>query len=160
MQDPAPNTVRNTLNGAHCSCPTKLDGFDKPVSPLILRNHSESEIGVSPQVLWRRDQKVTVMKFEGPEKMIVGTGRVLRNIDTPPSGGCRTSLEIELDNVPDARDTRGFHQLFIYGDLEDTFKAYGQLAGIKVESLYGPRDESEKVASAAATRHSHCCTCC
>jgi hypothetical protein len=99
------------------------------------------------------------MKFVGPEKMIVGTGRVLRNIDTPPSGGCRTSLEIELDDVPDARDTRGFHQLFIYGDLENTFKAYGQLAGIKVESLYGPRDESEKVASSAG-RHSHCCTCC
>jgi hypothetical protein len=160
MQDPAPNTVRNTLNGAHCSCPTKLDGFDKPPSPLILRNHSESQLGVSPQVLWRIGQKVTVMEFAGPEKMIVGTGRVLRNIDTPPSGGCRTSLEIELDDVPDSRDTKGFHQLFIYGDLQDTFKAYGQLAGIKVEPLYGPRDESKKVASAAAGHHSRCCSCC
>ncbi|HUT29668.1 MAG TPA: hypothetical protein VMX13_07745 [Sedimentisphaerales bacterium] len=159
MQDPAPNTVRNTLNGAHCSCPTRLDGFDMPPSPLILRNHSESELGVSPQVLWRTDQKVTVMKFEGPEKMIVGTGRVLRNIDTPPSGGCRTSLELEMDNLPDARDTRGFHQLFIYGDLENEFKAYCQLSGIKVEPLYGPRDESRKVAAAAASRHSHCCSC-
>jgi hypothetical protein len=135
MQDPAPNTVRNTLNGAHCSCPTKLDGFDKPPAPVILRNHSESEIGVSPQVLWRIGQEVTVMKFEGPEKMIVGAGRVLRNIDTPPSGGCRTSLEIEMDNVPDCRDTKGFHQLFIYGNLEHQFKAYGQLAGIKVEHI-------------------------
>ncbi|MHC4664662.1 MAG: hypothetical protein ACYS9T_01730 [Planctomycetota bacterium] len=160
MQDPAPNTVRNTLNGAHCSCPTKLDGFDKPPAPVILRNHSESELGVSPQVLWRVGQKVTVMEFDGPEKIILGTGRVLRNIDTPPSGGCRTSLEIELDDVPDSRDTRGFHQLFIYGDLQDTFKAYGQLAGIKVEPLCGPRDETKKVASAAAGRHSRCCSCC
>ncbi|MHC4659366.1 MAG: hypothetical protein ACYS83_09375, partial [Planctomycetota bacterium] len=113
MQDPAPNTVRNTLNGAHCSCPTKLDGFDKRPAPFILRNHSESELGVSPQVLWRIGQKVTVMEFNGPEKIILGTGRVLRNIETPPSGGCRTSLEVELDDVPDCRDTRGFHQLFI-----------------------------------------------
>ena len=84
------------------------------------------------QVLWREGQKVTIMKFQGPETIILGTGRVLRNIDTPPAGGCRTSVEIELDDVADARDTKGFHQLFIYGDLELPFKAYCQLAGIKV----------------------------
>jgi len=132
MQDPAPNTVNNTLMGAHCSCPTKLDGFDKPAEPFILRSHSESNTGVVPQVLWRIGQKVTIMKFEGPGTIILGTGRVLRNIDTPPSGGCRTSVELELDNVADSRDTKGFHQLFIYGDLEPGFKAYCQLAGIKV----------------------------
>jgi len=132
MQDPAPNTVNNTLMGAHCSCPTKLDGFDKPAEPFILRSHSESNTGVVPQVLWRIGQKVTIMKFEGPGTIILGTGRVLRNIDTPPSGGCRTSVELELDDMADSRDTKGFHQLFIYGDLEPGFKAYCQLAGIKV----------------------------
>jgi len=135
MQDPVPNTVNNTLMGAHCSCPTKLDGFDKPPAPFILRNHSESELGVAPQVLWRINQKVTVMEFEGPGKIILGTGRVLRNIETPPAGGCRTSVELEMDDISDSRDTRGFHQLFIYGDLELTFKAYCQLAGIKVEHI-------------------------
>ncbi len=88
--------------------------------------------GVSPQVLWREGQKVTIMKFQGPETIILGTGRMLRNIDTPPAGGCRTSVELELDDVPDCRDTKGFHQLFIYGDLERPFKAYCRLAGIKV----------------------------
>jgi len=132
MQDPAPNTVNNTLMGAHCTCATRLDGFDKPPAPFILRSHSESNVGVAMQVLWREGQKVTIMKFQGPESIILGTGRVLRNIDTPPSGGCRTSVEISLDDVPDARDTKGFHQLFIYGDLELPFKAYCQLAGIKV----------------------------
>ncbi|OHB65465.1 MAG: hypothetical protein A2168_09295 [Planctomycetes bacterium RBG_13_50_24] len=132
MQDPAPNTVNNTLMGAHCSCPTKLDGFDKPPAPLILRSHSESNTGVAPQVLWREGQKVTVMKFQGPESIILGTGRMLRNIETPPAGGCRTSVELELDDVADSRDTKGFHQLFIYGDLEIPFKAYCRLAGIKV----------------------------
>jgi len=132
MQDPAPNTVNNTLMGAHCSCPTRLDGFDKPPASFILRSHSESNTGVAPQVLWREGQKVTIMKFQGPESIILGTGRVLRNIETPPSGGCRTSVELELDDVADCRDTKGFHQLFIYGDLELPFKAYCQLAGIKV----------------------------
>ena len=132
MQDPAPNTVNNTLMGAHCSCPTKLDGFDKDHEPFILRSHSESNIGVAPQVLWREGQKATIMKFQGPESILLGTGRVLRNIETPPAGGCRTSVELELDDVADCRDTKGFHQLFIYGDLELPFKAYCQLAGIQV----------------------------
>ncbi|MDH4240500.1 MAG: hypothetical protein OEW48_13145 [Phycisphaerae bacterium] len=132
MQDPAPNTVNNTLMGAHCSCPTKLDGFDSSPEPLILRNHSESELGVSPQVLWRIGQKVTVMEFAGPGQIILGTGSVLRNIDTPPAGGCRTSVELEMDDMADTLDTKGFHQLFIYGNLELPFKAYCQLAGIKV----------------------------
>lgn len=137
MQDPAPNTVNNTLMGAHCTCATKLDGFDKPPEPFILRSHSESNIGVAMQVLWREGQKVTIMEFAGPGKIILGTGRVLRNIETPPAGGCRTSVELELDDVADSRDIRGFHQLFIYGDLELGFKAYCQLAGIKVEHIGG-----------------------
>jgi hypothetical protein len=132
MQDPAPNTVNNTLMGAHCSCPTKLDGFDKPAEPFILRCHSESTTGVAPQVLWRIGQKATIMKFEGPGTIILGTGKVVGNIETPPSGGCRTSVELELDDMADSRDTKGFHQLFIYGNLEPGFKAYCQLAGIKV----------------------------
>jgi len=132
MQDPAPNTVNNTLMGAHCTCATRLDGFDKPPAPFILRTHSESNIGVAMQVLWRIGQKVTVMEFNGPGQIILGTGRVLRNIDTPPAGGCRTSVEIEMDDMADTRDTKGFHQLFIYGDLELPFKAYCQLAGIEV----------------------------
>jgi len=135
MQDPAPNTVNNTLMGAHCSCPTKLDGFDRPPADLILRSHSESEVGVSPQVLWRIGQKATIMKFEGPGSMIVGTGEVVANIDTPPSGGCRTSVELKLDGVDDARNTRGFHQLFMYGNLELGFRAYAQLAGINVAHI-------------------------
>jgi len=135
MQDPAPNTVNNTLMGAHCSCPTKLAGFDKPAEPYILRSHSESNTGVSPQVLWKIGQKVTIMKFQGPERIILGTGKVLRNIDTPPSGGCRTSVELQLDGIADSRDTKGFHQLFIYGDLELPLKAYCQLAGIQVEHI-------------------------
>jgi hypothetical protein len=132
QQDPAPNTVNNTLMGAHCTCATKLDGFDKPHEPIILRSHSESNIGVSPQVLWRLGQKVTVMKCEGPGSMLLGTGRVLANIDTPPSGGCRTSVEIEVDDVADSRSVKGFHQLFIYGDQSLKLKAFAALAGVNV----------------------------
>ena len=132
MQDPAPNTVNNRLMGAHCSCPTKLGGFDTKPEPFILRDHHESNIGCCPQVLWREGQEVTVMEFDGPGKIIVGTGRVTRNFDTPTEGGCRTSVELAMDNVPEVLDTKGFHQLFIYGKLDNELRAYGKLVGIDV----------------------------
>lgn len=132
MQDPAPNTINNTLMGAHCTSATKLDGFDNPTrAPYILRSY-HTRTGVAVQVLWRIGQKVTIMKFQGPDSIILGTGRVVANIAQPPAGCCRTAVEIELDDVPDSGDTKGFHQLFIYGDLERPFKAYCKLAGIKV----------------------------
>ena len=112
QQDPAPNTVNNTLMGADCSGPTKLRGPDEPPVPMILRSHSESGIGVSPQVLRPEGEAVTVMTFVGPKKILVGTGRVVANIDTPPSGGCRTSVELQIDNTADSRDCVGFHQMF------------------------------------------------
>ncbi|MCX5685017.1 MAG: hypothetical protein NT049_15235 [Planctomycetota bacterium] len=132
QQDPVPNTVNNTFMGAHCTCATRLDGFNKPHEPIILRSHSESAIGVSPQVLWRLGQKVTVMQFQGGgQSMLLGTGKVVSNIDTPPSGGCRTSVELAMDDIPDSRDVKGFHQLFLYGDHSVILKGYCQLAGIQ-----------------------------
>ena len=135
MQDPAPNTVNNTLMGAHCTSATRLEGFEEPYrAPFILRSF-HTRTGVALQVLWRIGQKVTIMKFQGPQWMILGTGRVVANIAQPPAGCCRTAVEIELDGVADSGDTKGFHQLFIYGDLERQFKAYCQLAGIQVQHI-------------------------
>ena len=101
QQDPVPNTVNNTFMGADCTSASKLYGFDKPAVPVILRSHTESDIGVSPQVLFPVGEPVTVMKFDGPGKIILGTGEVAANIDTPPCGGCRTSVELKIDNLAD-----------------------------------------------------------
>jgi len=149
MQNLSVNTVNNTLVGSHCTCATKLDGFDKPSEPFILRSHAESDLGVAPQVLWRIGQKITIMKFSDVEwwvnpasaespasSILLGSARVLRNIDTPPSGGCRTAVEVEVDGIDDMYDLNELHhQLFIYGDHTRQLKAYAELAGIKVESI-------------------------
>ena len=137
MQDPVPNTVNNTFMGAHCTSASKLYGFDKPAVPVILRSHTESDIGISPQVLWPVGEPVTVMKFDGPGKIILGTGEVVANIDTPPCGGCRTSVELKIDNLADSRDCKGFHQLFILGKHDRLFRAYCKLAGIEVVPFAG-----------------------
>jgi hypothetical protein len=136
MQDPVPNTVTNSFIGAHCTSPTKLAGFDKPHEPFNLRNHDESGTSCVPQVLWPVGQEATVMQFTGPDTIIVGTGRVLgNNVDLPGCGGCRTSVDLEMNNVADSRDVKGFHQLFILGKQDHHLRAYGQLAGIKVQPI-------------------------
>ena len=144
MQDPAPLTVDNTLVGAHCTCPTRLAGFDSDPAPFILRNHQESDRGVAPQVLWPEGEKVTIMDMWAPPgTMHVGTGTVIKNIeddqtgDDPyeEAGGCRTSVKISVDDVDDTRDVYGFHQLFILGDEERRFRNYAQLANIDVKHI-------------------------
>jgi len=135
VQDPVPNTINNTLIGAHCSCPTKLAGPDKPPAPLILRSDNGTNYGCATQVLWPVGEAVTVMEFNGPKQIILGTGKVVSNIDTTVSGGCRTSVEVELDQGGDPRDYRGFHQLFLLGKWDRMIKAYGQLAGIEVAPI-------------------------
>ncbi len=135
QQDPVPNTVDNTFIGAHCVCATRIFGFDKAPAKFILRSHAESDLGVSLQVIWPEGTGVTVMEMIEPGKMILGQGKVLRNYETPPAGGCRTSVDLELDGPEDVRDTKGFHQLFIAGKHVRDFQAYAQMYGIATEHI-------------------------
>ena len=136
QQDPSPNTVNNTLIGAHCTSPLKLEGFTQPYrAPYLLRSY-HTRTGVAPQVLWPTGKPVTILQANAkPLSILIGTGRVVSNIAQPPSGCCRTAVEISLDNVTDTRDVKGFHQLFILGHWDQVFKAYGQLAAIPVSAI-------------------------
>jgi len=132
MNDPVPETAKNLLIAAHCVSGTKLRGFDKPPSPYILRDHSESSLGVSLQVLWPVGEPVTLVRFKGPREMIVDTGTVVGNVDTPPAGGCRTSVEIKMDNIEDARDVQGFHQVVVLGNHRRIVEGFCQMYAINV----------------------------
>jgi hypothetical protein len=110
----------------------RLDGYGAKEEPFILRSHSESNIGVSMQVLWREGQDITLAKFQGETKMLVGSGTVVGNVDTPPAGGCRTSVEVRMKGVEDVRDLKGFHQLLMYGDHARELKGVCQMLGIEV----------------------------
>ncbi|MCL4195707.1 MAG: hypothetical protein KJZ87_28480, partial [Thermoguttaceae bacterium] len=131
MNDPVPETYHNTLIAAHCTSGTRLAGFDKPAAPYILRNHSESALGVSTQVLWPEGEPVTLVRFTGPDEMIIDTCKVVRNVDTPPAGGCRTSVELAMDDVEDCRDVKGFHQVVTLGNHRRILEAFCELYGIK-----------------------------
>jgi len=145
MNDPVPETVKNLLIAAHCVSPTLLNGFGQPAEPYILRSHSESNIGVSLQVLWRVGQPVTLVRFRIASELIVDTGKVVANVDTPPAGGCRTNFEIAMDRVEDARDVQGFHQVVFYGDHRRDVQAFCQMYGIK--AVHSPEHPPEEPAA-------------
>lgn len=132
MNDPVPETVKNVLLAAHCTCGTRLNGFATAHEPYILRSHSESDVGVSMQVLWREGQPVTLVRFKNPNALILDTGTVVGNVNTPPAGGCRTDFEIKMDRIEDARDVLGFHQVVFYGDHRRDVEAFCQMYGIQV----------------------------
>jgi len=136
IQDPSPNTVNNTFIGAHCTSPTRLDGIEAPYrAPYWLRSY-HTRTGCSMQVLWPVGKEVTVLQANARGGGIwVGTGRVRSNIPQPPTGCCRTAVELELDNVADTRDVKGFHQLFLLGRHERTLRAYAKLAGIPIAPI-------------------------
>jgi L-fucose isomerase-like protein len=131
MNDPVPETYKNLLIAAHCTSGTRLDGFDKPPAPYVLRDHSESSLGVSTQVLWPVGQPATLVRLTGPHEMIIDTGTVVSNVDTPPAGGCRTSVEIQMDNIEDCRDVRGFHQVVALGNHRRILEGFCELYGIR-----------------------------
>jgi hypothetical protein len=131
MNDPVPETVKNLLIASHCTSGTRLAGFDQPPAPYILRNHSESALGVSMQVLWPAGEPVTLVRFTGPNEMIIDTGKVVSNVDTPPAGGCRTSVEIAMDHIEDCRDVKGFHQVVVLGNHRRVLEGFCELYGIK-----------------------------
>jgi hypothetical protein len=132
INDPVPETYKNLLIASHCVAPTRLSGFDKPSFPYILRDHSESSLGVSVQVLYPVGEPVTLLDFNNPNEIIVDTGTVVGNVDTPPAGGCRTSVEIKMNNIEDCRDVKGFHQVVVLGDHLRLVEGFTQLYGINI----------------------------
>jgi L-fucose isomerase-like protein len=139
MQDATANTVSNTLVASHCTCATRLCGYDQPPATYRLRSHFESDTGVAMQVQWPIGETVTLLKYQRPDTMWFGTGRVLDNVQASFAGGCRTAVEIELDDLPDARDLAGHHQVLVCGEFDNLLRAYCALSDLKPAHIGGAR---------------------
>jgi len=145
MNDPVPETVKNVLIAAHCVSGTRIYGLQrqKEHAPYILRSHSESSLGVSAQVLWPVGHPVTLVQFFKPDALYLDTGTVVGNVNTPPAGGCRTSVEIQMEDVEDCRDVQGFHQVVFFGNHRREVEAFCQMHGINV--VHSPRTHEETI---------------
>jgi hypothetical protein len=148
MNDPVPETVKNVLVAAHCVSGTRIYGLDrsKDHAPYILRSHSESNLGVSTQVLWPVGRPVTLVQFFKPDALYLDTGTVAGNVNTPPAGGCRTSVEIKMDDIEDSRDVLGFHQVVFLGNHRRDIEAFCQMYGINVVHSARRHEETAKPA--------------
>ncbi len=136
QQDPVPETARNCLIGAHCTCPTRLRGWSQPPEPYFLSHHHGKRDAV-PVPQWTPGERVTVadvlLKSETKNKtqMVISTGTVVENVSVPPAGGCVVSVMVALDSKAEMLEYPGFHQIFFYGDLARQLKEYCRLFGIE-----------------------------
>ncbi len=120
QQDPVAETAREAIIGAHCSCPTRLNGFDQPGEPFDLLHHHGNRDAV-PRTLWRVGGPITVLDVlpgakDKPTELIISSGQTIENLDVPPAGGCVVSVMVKLDGVREVLSYPGFHQLFFYGN--------------------------------------------
>ena len=134
QQDPVPETARNAIIGAHCSCPTRLNGFDGPTEPYHIQHHHGNRDAV-PVTRWRAGQTVTSADIlpGKPSKMLIAAGRVVENVKVPPAGGCVVSVMVKFDDTENVLTWPGFHQIWFYGDYKDDLVDFCKLAGITPE---------------------------
>jgi hypothetical protein len=83
-------------------------------------------------VLWPEGDDATVVDFDDWNTLMFSSGKVVSNIAQPPAGCCRTAVEVSLNGVSNTLNTKGFHQLFVWGNIEPQLKALGKLAGAQL----------------------------
>jgi hypothetical protein len=129
QQDPVADTSDDTLIGAHCSCPTRLSGFNISPEPYELIHHHGNRDAV-PRTIWKRGQRITLLDFmPGKERsqLLFATGTVVDNLSVPPSGGCVVSVKYKMDGNQNVLSFPGMHQFFFYGDYRKELKNFCQL---------------------------------
>jgi len=133
--NPGFETEANHYFASHCTCPSKLFGPDGPTQPYLLRSfaHTNDPTCV-PQVFWRRGEKVTMARYISAEKpgMLVYSGEVVKSYDMPPVGGCRTNVEITINELPRTTDVKGHHNVLFYGSYAEQLRTFCRLFGIEV----------------------------
>jgi L-fucose isomerase-like protein len=137
QQDPVADTADDTIIGAHCSCATRLNGYDEPPEPFDIKHHHGNRDAV-PRTIWREGQRVTSIDLlpgsaTEPSTVLVSAGTVVENKEVPPSGGCVVSVKVKFDGDQEVLSFPGFHQIFFYGDYEHQVRDFCQLCGFKAQ---------------------------
>ena len=136
LQNYCVETEANHYFGSHCTCASKLFGTAQPSEPYLLRDYAHSnDPTCCPQVLWREGEEVTMALYisGAAPRMLVYTGEVATCYDMPPVGGCRTNVEITINEVDDVCDvTPIHHQIIFYGNYGKQLRQFANLYGITV----------------------------
>ena len=137
QQDPVADTSDDTLIGAHCSSPTRLNGFEADPEPYDLTHHHGNRDAV-PRTIWKIGQRISCLDFlpgnaEKKSRLLISAGTVVDNMSVPPSGGCVVSVKAKMDGGQNVLTFPGFHQLFFYGDFKNELVDFSQLCGFDKE---------------------------
>jgi hypothetical protein len=134
QHNPAFETEANHYFASHCTCPSKLLGPEGPISPYLLRNYAHTNDPTCvPQVLWRPGEAVTMARYvpgDAPA-MLAYSGTVVKSYAMPPVGGCRTNVEITINELPRAADVKGHHDVLFYGDYARELRTFCRIYGIE-----------------------------
>ena len=134
QQNASMETEKNHYFGAHCTSASKMNGANGPSEPYMLMSHTEAGWGCVPRVLFSPGQEVTMALYVSGEtpQMLVYTGEVVGCPSIPPTGGCRSNIEMTINEVDDVCDVKGMHQIIFYGNYAKQLRAFCQLYGIDV----------------------------
>ncbi|MBN2376499.1 MAG: hypothetical protein JXD22_08865 [Sedimentisphaerales bacterium] len=138
QQDPVADTATDSIIGAHCSCPTRLNGFDRPGEPFDLVHHHGNRDAV-PRTHWKPGRRVScvdVLLGDGnnkPTEFLISEGTVLDNVAVPPAGGCVVSVRVKFDGSQEVLTFPGFHQLFFYGEYGKQLRDFCKLYKLKAK---------------------------
>jgi hypothetical protein len=134
QQNASMETEKNHYFGAHCTCASKLNGTNAAAEPYILMSHCEAGWGCVPRVLWSPEREVTMAQYllrEVPQ-MIIYSGKVVGCPSIPETGGCRTNIEMTINEVDDVCDVKGMHQVIFYGNYAKQLRTFCQLYNINI----------------------------
>ena len=134
QQNAAMDTARNLYFGSHCTAPSKMRGRSAPAEHYTLHHHAEAGWGCVPRVLFTPGQEVTMALYQSSAEpqMLVYSGRIVDCPPIPPTGGCRSNLQMTINEVSDVCDVKGMHQIIFYGNHAAELRAFCQLHGIQV----------------------------
>ena len=124
-----PNVLADgSVNFVHCTAPTCVGGVE---CETILRNHHESNIGVSPEVAFPEGLKITATRFSIEESALfvqLGVGyKGLNQIS------CRTQYRVELEDFSAyIKNSLGCHMVFAFEDIKKELTMLAELLKIKV----------------------------
>lgn len=140
--NPGNETEKNHYFHSHCTCASRLLGTSNPSEPYLLRDYAHTNDPTCvPQVLWREGEDVTMAHYLSagnphlPGKipqMLLYSGKVVKSYDMPPVGGCRTNVEITINELENAMDVKAHHNIIFYGNYARELRIFCQLYGIEV----------------------------
>jgi hypothetical protein len=139
MHNPDFDINRNLYYGAHCTCPTKLQGPGGPSQSFGIRPFfHQLPKTAALDVQWTPGEPVILAKYVPTEKLLsCFTGKIVNSPLSTTAGGCATRALVEIDKVDDVCSIYvGPHPILFCGDAAHArrIKIFARLYGLSLKS--------------------------